>query len=71
MLLYLAALHRHLIDRLPHYDPALHLGGAFYLFVRGIESPGNGVFFLRPDRGVMAALDALLDASDGLQGARI
>ncbi len=71
MLLYLAALHRHLTDRLPDYDPALHLGGAFYLFVRGIESPGNGVYFMRPDRGVMAALDALLEACDGAQEARI
>ncbi|MHB1230541.1 MAG: exodeoxyribonuclease V subunit beta [Halothiobacillus sp.] len=61
--LYLAALHRHLQDRLPNYDPAQHLGGAFYLFVRGIDSPGAGVFFARPDGAVITALDALLQAS--------
>ncbi len=74
MLLYLAALHRHLIDRLPDYDPALHLGGAFYVFVRGVDSPGAGVYFMRPDRGVMAAFDALLqdfDASDASQRAPV
>jgi exodeoxyribonuclease V beta subunit len=60
MVLYLAALHRHLQDRLADYDPALHLGGAFYLFVRGIDSPGAGVYFYRPEPGVLAALDALL-----------
>ncbi|MBN2856281.1 MAG: PD-(D/E)XK nuclease family protein, partial [Halothiobacillaceae bacterium] len=69
MLLYLAALHRHLIDRLPDYDPALHLGGAFYLFVRGVDSPGAGVYFMRPDSDVMAALDALLEAMDTAQWA--
>ncbi|OZA78716.1 MAG: hypothetical protein B7X64_12375 [Halothiobacillus sp. 39-53-45] len=58
-----------MIDRLPDYDPALHLGGAFYLFVRGVDSPGAGVYFMRPDSDVMAALDALLEAMDTAQWA--
>ena len=60
MVLYLTALHRHLQDRLPNYDPAVHLGGALYLFVRGIDSPGQGVYFSPADPAVITAMDALL-----------
>jgi exodeoxyribonuclease V beta subunit len=60
MMLYLTALHRHLQDRLPNYDPAVHLGGALYLFVRGIDSPGQGVYFSPANPAVIAAMDALL-----------
>ena len=35
-LLYTAALHRYLRWRLPGYDPARHLAGVLYLFVRGM-----------------------------------
>lgn len=35
-LLYQVALHRYLGARLPGYDPATHLGGSLYLFVRGM-----------------------------------
>ena len=35
-LLYQVALHRYLQWRLDGYDPALHLGGSVYLFVRGM-----------------------------------
>ncbi|MDE3012226.1 MAG: exodeoxyribonuclease V subunit beta [Pseudomonadota bacterium] len=38
-LIYLLALHRLLACRLPDYQPARHLGGALYLFVRGVR-PG-------------------------------
>ena len=60
MILYLTALHRHLQDRLPNYDPVVHLGGALYLFVRGIDSPGQGVYFSPANPAVIAAMDALL-----------
>ncbi|MDR3323319.1 MAG: UvrD-helicase domain-containing protein, partial [Zoogloeaceae bacterium] len=35
--LYLLALHRYLKCRLPDYTPAQHLGGACYLFLRGVR----------------------------------
>jgi exodeoxyribonuclease V beta subunit len=35
-LFYQVALHRYLQWRLPGYDPAVHLGGSTYLFVRGM-----------------------------------
>ena len=59
-LLYLTALHRYLRVRLPDYDCDLHLGGAFYLFVRGMrpQHPGHGVFHDAPPRACIHAIDA-------------
>ena len=42
-LLYGVALHRFLRWRLPDYDPERHLGGALYLFVRGMCGPATPV----------------------------
>jgi exodeoxyribonuclease V beta subunit len=55
--LYTLALHRLLAQRLPDYDPARHLGGIFYLFLRGM--PQAGVYHCCPDAGFVAALDHL------------
>ncbi len=41
-LLYLVALHRYLRWRLRDYRPTLHLGGAVYLFLRGMNGPTDG-----------------------------
>lgn len=62
MALYLTALHRHLQDRLPDYSYERHMGGAFYLFVRGIATPSRGVYFHRPAASFIEALDAHLRA---------
>lgn len=42
-LLYSVALHRYLRWRLSDYDPAIHLGGVAYLFVRGMVGPDTPV----------------------------
>src|SRR5450830_382345 len=55
--LYLLALHRLLKWRLPGYSPQRHLGGALYLFARGIDQPGQGVFFERPPHELIESLD--------------
>lgn len=55
--LYSVALHRYLNSRLPNYEPASHLGGIGYLFVRGMAGPSTpmdgiapfGVFTWQPD----------------------
>ncbi|HQR79006.1 MAG TPA: UvrD-helicase domain-containing protein [Actinomycetota bacterium] len=64
-LLYSAALHRFLRWRLPAYDPAVHLGGVLYLFLRGMAGPdtpaGCGVFSWQPPAGLIEALSDLLD----------
>ncbi len=39
--LYLVALHRYLRWRLPGYDPACHLGGYAYVFLRGVPGPSE------------------------------
>ncbi|MGW4067012.1 UvrD-helicase domain-containing protein [Nocardia grenadensis] len=63
-LLYSVALHRYLRWRLAGYDPAVHLGGIRYLFVRGMigtETPvGAGVFDWTPPPGLIVALSDLL-----------
>ena len=40
-LLYAVVLHRFLRWRQPGYDPAVHLGGVLYLYLRGCAVPGH------------------------------
>ena len=55
-LLYSVVVHRYLRWRLPGYDPARHLGGVLYLYVRGMCGPDTpevdgvpcGVFSWQP-----------------------
>ena len=58
---YLLALHRLLRSRLgATYDPAQHLGGALYLFVRGVRGPVGGVYLLPATPAWVGDLDRLL-----------
>lgn len=61
-MLYALALHRHLHWTLPGYEPAQHFGGVGYLFLRGIQPEGGGIWFHRPDAELLAQLDQLLGA---------
>lgn len=60
--LYLLALHRLLKTRLPGYDYDLHVGGALYLFLRGIDQSGAGLYVDRPPKALIEALDAAFSA---------
>jgi exodeoxyribonuclease V beta subunit len=74
LLLYSVALHRYLRWRHPGYDPDIHLGGAVYLFVRGMPGPPatpsdaddravvapSGVLAWRPPTALVLALSDLL-----------
>ncbi|MFM9034916.1 MAG: exodeoxyribonuclease V subunit beta, partial [Mycobacterium sp.] len=68
-LLYSVVLHRFLRWRLPGYDPARHLGGVLYLFVRGMCGPDTprtdgcpaGVFGWQPPAALVTELSDLLD----------
>jgi exodeoxyribonuclease V beta subunit len=66
-LLYSVALHRYLRWRQPGYDPAAHLSGVQYLFVRGMVGPatppGCGVFDWRPPASLVTGLSDLLAGS--------
>ncbi|OBC04861.1 exodeoxyribonuclease V subunit beta [Mycobacterium sp. 852013-50091_SCH5140682] len=69
-LLYSVVLHRFLNWRLPGYDPATHLGGVMYLFVRGmcgaatpvVDGHPAGVFSWEPPAALVVAVSELLDA---------
>jgi exodeoxyribonuclease V beta subunit len=77
-LLYLTALHRYLTLRLPGYDYDLHMGGAVYLFVRGMVGPDTamddtgsrcGVFVDRPPKDLIVGLsDLLAGTAAGVSG---
>jgi exodeoxyribonuclease V beta subunit len=56
--LYTLALHRLLKARLPGYDYDRHMGGAVYLFLRGVDAAGRGVYGERPPRDLIQRLDA-------------
>ncbi len=66
-LVYSVALHRYLQWRQSGYDPNIHLGGAAYLYIRGMTgySTGEptprpyGVYHWRPTTALVLALDAL------------
>jgi exodeoxyribonuclease V beta subunit len=71
-LLYSVALHRYLSWRLPGYVPEVHLGGAAYLFVRGMGGAGDdggdghdgsqpGVFHWAIPSAAVTRLSQLLD----------
>ena len=62
--LYLLALHRLLQSRLGDaYEPAQHLGGALYFFMRGIDGEAQGMHVLPAPLLLLQALDALLGGS--------
>ena len=71
-LLYAVALHRYLRWRLPGYAPERHLGGALYLYVRGMCGPDTpvvggspcGVFTWSPPPQLIADLSDLLDGTN-------
>ena len=64
--IYMLAVHRLLRARLGEdYDPEQHLGGAVFLFLRGIANPGtHGCYLLEPDLELLEGLDHLL--GDGM-----
>ncbi|MGV1003212.1 MAG: UvrD-helicase domain-containing protein [Candidatus Nanopelagicales bacterium] len=67
-ILYSVALHRYLRWRVPAYDPARHLGGVLYLYLRGmcgestprVDGHPAGVFSWSPPAGLVVALSDLL-----------
>ncbi|MFN3886065.1 MAG: exodeoxyribonuclease V subunit beta [Aquabacterium sp.] len=67
--IYLLALHRLLRERLGgDYDPAKHLGGAVYLFLRGTEGPARGVCLIPATPALMRNLDTLREPEQAEEG---
>src|SRR5690606_32033615 len=66
--IYLVALHRLLHVRLgTSYKPARHLGGAIYLFLRGIEAPTRGCYVVPADPKLLDGIDAALRTTDEVE----
>ena len=67
--LYVLALHRYLEYRVPGYRYAEHFGGAYYLFLRGMdpgEEKGFGIYYESPGEGLIEALSrSLIGAEAG------
>lgn len=72
LILYTLALHRWLSIRLPDYEYDTHVGGAYYLFLRGMsqDAPGNGIYFNLPDKMLIEELDALFHNQHALAKSR-
>lgn len=62
--LYALALHRHLEQRLPEYDPAQHFGGVGYFFLRGIQGPCQGLLLDPLEPAWLDQLDQLMQGVD-------
>lgn len=62
-ILYSLALHRYLSLRLPSYDYDSHIGGCYYLFLRGMSAqyPGYGIYYDKPPKALILALDLLFN----------
>lgn len=61
--IYLLALHRYLSVKMADYDYDTHIGGVYYLFIRGMlpeYKSKYGVFFDRPPKPVVEALSDCL-----------
>ena len=66
--LYTVAVHRYLAQRVRGYDYDSHFGGVYYLFLRGMaptHEAQTGVFFDRPPRALVEALDGMLKPAPG------
>lgn len=64
-IIYTLALHRYLSLRMTDYDYDQHIGGSFYLFLRGmsVSAPQAGVFYDKPPRALIEKLDLLFGNS--------
>lgn len=65
--LYLLALHRLLLHRIADYDYDTHIGGAVYLFLRGLDPAhpehGHGVHFEKPPKALIEELDGVFETN--------
>ncbi len=63
-LVYSLALHLYLKLRMKDYNPAQHLGGVYYLFIRGMKPQWEqaGIFYDAPNIKLLHALDNCLKA---------
>ena len=69
--IYLLALHRYCQISVPDYDPETHLGGVYYLYLRGMAANSStGVYFYAPDVDALQQFDQLFRGNETDGGAR-
>jgi exodeoxyribonuclease V beta subunit len=68
--IYTLALHRFLSSRIKDYDYDKHIGGVFYIFLRGVNVAHgqSGVFYTCPRREHIEALDGYFRGETGQLG---
>ena len=66
-LIYQAALQRYLKTKLTDFSYEKHMGGVFYLFLRGMnEHDDAGIYFRQPEQAIIDKFDALFDREGGI-----
>ncbi len=69
--IYMVALVKYLEKRLPEFSYEKHIGGAVYLFVRGVkEGTENGVWFKKPDVQLIRKLEKILSRKEKGKGSQ-
>ena len=58
-LVYCVAVHQYLKAALPDYGYDTHFGGVYYLFLRGINGTGDGIYSDRPPKALIEELSSL------------
>lgn len=60
--IYLSALYKFLTMRLPNFDYDTHIGGVYYLFIRGIRSDADsGIFYRKPSKQALLNFMQILE----------
>jgi exodeoxyribonuclease V beta subunit len=69
-LIYCLALHRYLKNTLPDYDPDVHFGGVYYLYLRGMHPEnerGEGVFYTDIPSSLLMQIDSIFESGGNSQ----
>jgi len=61
--IYLFSLHKYLKKRLPDYDFEKHIGGAFYVYVRGVKNDfaDTGIYSIKPELKILQLLENIFE----------
>ena len=64
--IYLYSLHKYLTKRLPDYDFETHIGGAFYIYVRGVKNDfaDTGIYNIKPELKTLKLLENIFEAAE-------
>jgi exodeoxyribonuclease V beta subunit len=61
--LYSLVLHRYLQNFMKGYDYSSHFGGVLYLFVRGMDKAGRGIYYHKPELQILENLGKCFEGS--------